>query len=123
MNATARHIETKGCVTVSVEPVGACGRLSVVPQQVGAVLSVRGIIPDGKLSVRGTKTPTLSVRGTPNARMDVKAVELNPSITCLLVCEVTTSKYLRVTPVEPMWVDVGLDIDYSVLSNTDWMLN
>lgn len=122
MDATARHIETKGCVTVSVEPVGVCGRLSVVPQQVGAVLSVRGI-SDGKLSVRGTKTPTMSVRGTPNARMDVKAVEINPTINCLLVCEVTTSKYLRITPVEPMWVDVGLDIDYSVLSNTDWMLN
>ncbi len=122
MNATARHIETKGCVTVSVKPVGTCGRLSVVPQPIEANLSVRGI-SDGKLSVRGAQTPTLSVRGTPNARMGVKAIELNPTITCLLVCEVTTSKYLRVTPVEPMWVDVGLDIDYSVLSNTDWMLN
>ncbi|MBR3625219.1 MAG: hypothetical protein IKN48_02555 [Bacteroidaceae bacterium] len=65
----------------------------------------------------------MSVRGTPNARMDVKAIELNPTITCLLVCEVTTSKYLRVSPAEPMWVNVDLGIDYSVLSNTDWTLN
>lgn len=102
MDATARHIETKGCATVSVEPVGACGRLSVVPQPIEATLSVRRI-GDGRLNTRHEG--------------------LNPRITCSLVCEVTTSKYLRVTPVEPMWVDVGLDIDYSVLSNTDWMLN
>ena len=102
MDATARHIETKGCVTVSVEPVGTCGRLRAVPQQVEAVLSVRRI---------------------GNGRLNARQEGLNPRITCSLVCEVTTSKYLRVSPAEPMWVNVDLDIDYSVLSNTDWTLN
>lgn len=102
MDATARHTETKGCVTVSVESVGTCGRIRVVPQQVVAALSARGI-GDGSLNTRH--------------------MSLNPRITCSLVCEVTAGKYLRVSPAEPMWIDVNSSIDYSVFSNTNWTLN
>lgn len=39
------------------------------------------------------------------------------------VCSIRQGVYLRVIPAEPMWIDVGLDVNYSVRSNTDWTVN
>lgn len=39
-----------------------------------------------------------------------------------LVCEAGREPYLRVKPVETMWVTMENSIDYNVLSNTDWNL-
>lgn len=44
------------------------------------------------------------------------------SVSAYLVCEAGREPYLRVKPVETMWVTMENSIDYNVLSNTDWNL-
>lgn len=44
------------------------------------------------------------------------------SVRAYLVCEAGKEPYLRVKPVETMWVTMENSIDYNVLSNTDWNL-
>lgn len=38
------------------------------------------------------------------------------------VCKVGTKEYLKVTPSEPLWIDVNNDGTYTVRSNTNWIL-
>lgn len=44
----------------------------------------------------------------------------NINVTASLVCSVGTNKFIRVTPTEPMWIDVGFSINYYIESNTNW---
>lgn len=39
---------------------------------------------------------------------------------CSLICDINTNAFIRVTPTENMWIEVGESIDYKVLSNTNW---
>lgn len=39
---------------------------------------------------------------------------------CSLICTINTNAFLRVTPTENMWIEVGERLDYNVFSNTNW---
>ena len=47
----------------------------------------------------------------------------NGSVTASLVLEPSLYPYLRVYPEQPLWIDVGADIDYLIRSNTDWLIS
>lgn len=36
------------------------------------------------------------------------------------VCKVGTREFVKVTPLEPLWIDVGFDGTYRIRSNTNW---
>lgn len=44
-------------------------------------------------------------------------------MTAYLVCDVGRQKYLRVTPDEPIWIDVGIDGIFTIRSNTEWIVD
>lgn len=39
-----------------------------------------------------------------------------------LICSINEGNYLRVIPTEPMWINVDISADYSVITNTEWMV-
>lgn len=39
---------------------------------------------------------------------------------CSLICTINTNQYLRVTPIEPQWIEVGEDVTYNIRSNVNW---
>lgn len=51
------------------------------------------------------------------------AAESNGNVSAEVVYKPSTHPYLHVLPEHMMWVDVGLDFDYSVYSNTNWIIN
>lgn len=38
------------------------------------------------------------------------------------VCKVGTREFIKVTPLEPLWIDVNIDGEYTIRSNTNWIL-
>ena len=88
-----------GCLNVMTQRVGG---LNVATQRVGG-LDVE-LTRIGKLDVSAKRVGSLKVK-------------------VLFVCTVgRTSKYLRVTPENPLWITVGQDLTYTIRSNADWVV-
>lgn len=88
-----------GCLNVTTQRVGG---LNVSTKRVGGL--------DAKLKRVG--------------KLDVSAKRVGGlKVTVLFVCTVgRTSKYLRVTPENPLWITVGHDLTYTIYSNADWVV-
>lgn len=44
------------------------------------------------------------------------------TVEVLFVCRVGTREFIKVSPEEPLWIDVGFDGTFTVRSNTAWRI-
>lgn len=97
------------------------GCLSVGIQKVGG-LSVGTSNLNG-LEVGFAKVSGCEVGYAPISGISVEAERhggLNVEV--FFVCKVGTREFIKVTPLEPLWIDVNMDGTYTIRSNTDWIL-
>lgn len=96
----------------------SCIRVNITVQRGGGIAA--GVQAFGSVSAS-------AVQGGISAKVDDVAslsaeMITGWSVSAYLVCEAGREPYLRVKPVETMWVTMENSIDYNVLSNTDWNL-
>ena len=76
------------------------------------------ILPVGGLSIKTSK-----INHTQIGDMSVAATRRGGlKLSILFVCKVGEKEYIRVTPLEPLWIDVNIDGEYTIRSNTNWIL-
>lgn len=96
----------------------SCIRVNITVQRGGGIAA--GVQAFGSVSA-STGQGGISAKVDDVTNLSAETIT-GGSVSAYLVCEAGREPYLRVKPVETMWVTMDNSIDYNVLSNTDWIL-